>query len=156
MASLNKATLIGYLGNKPEIRSLPNGDLVATLSLATSESWTDKNTGERREITEWHRVVFYRRLAEICERYLVKGTLIYLEGKIKTRKWQDKNGQEHYTTEIHGESLQMLSNKEINQSLPNKNVQKNHTARGQGESLQTEPSTYERNDVSSCDEQMPF
>ena len=87
---------------------MPNGEAVANISVATSESWTDKNTGERREVTEWHRIVLYRRLAEIAGQYLRKGSQVYVEGRLKTRKWQDNNGQDRYTTEIQGDNLQML------------------------------------------------
>lgn len=108
MSSLNKVQLIGRLGQDPEFKVLPNGS-VATLSVATSEKWRDKNTGEQKEQTEWHRVVFYGRQSEICRDYLQKGSQIYVEGKNKTRKWQDQNGQDRYTTEVHGNQLLILS-----------------------------------------------
>ena len=99
--SVNKVILVGNLGRDPEIRSMQDGNRVANLSLATSESWRDRNTGERRERTEWHRVViFNERLAEIAEKYLRKGSKIYVEGQIQTRKWTDQSGQERYTTEV--------------------------------------------------------
>ncbi|MEH8034044.1 single-stranded DNA-binding protein [Gallibacterium anatis] len=118
MAGVNRAIILGNLGQNPEIRTMQNGDLIATISVATSESWTDKQTGERRELTEWHRIVLYRRLAEIAEEYLKKGSKVYVEGRIKTRKWQDKNGQERYITEIQGDSLQMLDSKQDAQNAP--------------------------------------
>lgn len=108
MAGINKVIIVGYLGNDPEMRSMPNGEAVANISVATSEAWTDKNTGERREVTEWHRIVFYRKLAEICGQYLKKGAQVYIEGRLRTRKWQDQNGQDRYTTEIQGDVMQML------------------------------------------------
>ena len=108
MAGINKVIIVGHLGNDPEIRTMPNGEAVANISVATSESWTDKNTGERREVTEWHRIVLYRRLAEIAGQYLRKGSQVYVEGRLKTRKWQDNNGQDRYTTEIQGDVMQML------------------------------------------------
>ncbi|AKD37669.1 single-stranded DNA-binding protein [Pasteurella multocida subsp. multocida OH4807] len=108
MAGINKVIIVGHLGNDPEMRSMPNGEAVANISVATSEAWTDKNTGERREVTEWHRIVFYRKLAEICGQYLKKGALVYIEGRLRTRKWQDQNGQDRYTTEIQGDVMQML------------------------------------------------
>lgn len=108
MAGINKVIIVGHLGNDPEMRSMPNGEAVANISVATSEAWTDKNTGERREVTEWHRIVFYRKLAEICGQYLKKGAQVYIEGRLRTRKWQDQNGQDHYTTEIQGDVMQML------------------------------------------------
>jgi single-strand DNA-binding protein len=108
MAGINKVIIVGHLGNDPEMRSMPNGEAVANISVATSEAWTDKNTGERREVTEWHRIVFYRKLAEICGQYLKKGAQVYIEGRLRTRKWQDHNGQDRYTTEIQGDVMQML------------------------------------------------
>lgn len=108
MASVNKVILVGNLGADPETRFMPNGDAVANVRLATTESWKDKATGEKREITEWHRVVFYRKLAEIVGQYLKKGSAVYIEGRIRTRKWQDKEGQERYTTEIEANEMQML------------------------------------------------
>lgn len=101
MASLNKATLIGNLGADPEIRRTQDGRPIANFSLATSESWRDKNTGEKREVTEWHRVVvFTEGLCKVIEQYLKKGSKVYIEGQIKTRKWQDQSGQDRYSTEI--------------------------------------------------------
>ena len=111
MASVNKVIIVGHLGNDPEIRTMPNGESVANISVATSESWTDKATGERRESTEWHRIVFYRRQAEVVGQYLRKGSQVYVEGRLKTRKWQDQNGQDRYTTEIQGDVMQMLGGK---------------------------------------------
>lgn len=108
MSSVNKAIIIGHLGRDPETRYLPNGDAVTNIAVATSEQWKDKNTGEKKEQTEWHRVTFYRKLAEIAGQYLSKGSLVYLEGKLQTRKWTDKDGVERYTTEIVADSMQML------------------------------------------------
>ncbi|MDD0824609.1 single-stranded DNA-binding protein [Mannheimia sp. AT1] len=108
MAGVNKVIILGRLGNAPEMRTMPNGEAVANISVATSESWTDKNTGEKRENTEWHRIVFYRRQAEVCGQYLRKGSQVYIEGRLKTRKWQDQNGQDRYITEIQGDVMQML------------------------------------------------
>ena len=108
MASVNKVILVGNLGADPETRYMPNGDAVANIRLATTESWKDKASGEKKEITEWHRVVFYRKLAEIVGQYLKKGSAVYVEGRIRTRKWQDKEGQERYTTEIEASEMQML------------------------------------------------
>ena len=112
MAGVNKVILIGRLGNNPEMRYMPSGEAVANLSIATSESWTDKTTGEKREKTEWNRVVAFRKLAEIIGQYCKKGDQIYIEGKLQTRKWSDKNGQDHYTTEIIADQMQMLGGKE--------------------------------------------
>ncbi|WP_101776425.1 single-stranded DNA-binding protein [Pasteurella oralis] len=115
MAGVNRVIILGNLGNDPDVRAMPNGDLVANISVATSEAWNDKQTGERREVTEWHRIVFYRRQAEICGQYLKKGSKVYVEGKLRTRKWQDQNGQDRYTTEIQGDVLQMLDSRQDSQ-----------------------------------------
>ena len=112
MASVNKVILVGNLGADPEIRYMSNGEAVANVRLATTESWKDKNSGEKREVTEWHRVVFYRKLAEIVGQYLKKGSSVYIEGRIRTRKWQDKEGQERYTTEIEATEMQMLGGRQ--------------------------------------------
>ncbi len=112
MASLNKVLLIGNLGADPEVRYTTSGDAVTSIRLATTDTWRDKASGEQREATEWHRVVFYRRLAEIAGQYLKKGAQVYLEGRIKTRKWQDKDGQDRYTTEIEATEMKMLGRRE--------------------------------------------
>ena len=112
MAGINKVIIVGNLGNDPEIRTMPNGEAVANISVATSESWTDKNSGEKKTQTEWHRIVIYRKLAEIAAQYLHKGSQVYVEGRLKTRKWQDSNGQDRYTTEIQGDNLQMLGGRQ--------------------------------------------
>ena len=111
MASINKAIIVGHLGRDPEMRSFPNGDQVANVTIATTDKWKDKQTGEPREQTEWHRVVFNGRLAEIVGQYLRKGALVYVEGSIKTRKWTDQQGVERYSTEIRADSMQMLGGK---------------------------------------------
>ena len=108
---VNKVILVGNLGNDPEVRYMPNGNAVANLSLATSESWKDQQ-GQVQERTEWHRLTMYRRLAEIAGEYLKKGSQIYVEGKLQTRKWQDQQGQERYTTEIIVDQMQMLGARE--------------------------------------------
>lgn len=108
---INKVILIGNLGADPEIRYMPSGSAVANVTLATSEAWKDKTTGEQQDKTEWHRVVFFSRLAEIAGEYLRKGSKIYIEGRLQTRKWQDKNGQDRYTTEIIANEMQMLDSK---------------------------------------------
>jgi len=108
MASVNKVILIGNLGKDPEVRYMPSGRAVANVTLATSDSWKDKNTGEKQERTEWHNVVFYSPLAEIAGQYLRKGSSVFVEGRLQTRKWQDKNGQDRYTTEIIANEMKML------------------------------------------------
>ena len=105
---INKAILIGNLGNDPDIRYTASGTAIANISLATAESWRDKNSGEQQERTEWHRIVFFGRLAEIVGEYLRKGSQIYVEGRIQTRKWQDKEGNDRYTTEVVANEMQML------------------------------------------------
>ncbi len=105
---INKVILVGNLGKDPETRYMPNGKAVTNFSIATSESWKDKQTGEQREQTEWHNIVMYDRLAEIAAEYLKKGSQVYVEGKLRTRKWQDKEGQDRYTTEINANEMQML------------------------------------------------
>ena len=110
MASINKVILIGNLGADPEMRYLPDGDAVCTLRLATTDKWKDKESGEMREATEWHRVVLFRRLAEVANEYLKKGAPVYVEGRLRTRKWQDKDGKERFTTEIEGNEMKMLGN----------------------------------------------
>lgn len=111
MASLNKVLLIGNLGRDPETKFLPNGDAVANVTIATTESWKDKGSGERQEKTEWHRVTFYKRLAEIAGQYLKKGSQVYVEGRIETRKWTDKEGKDRYSTEIIASEMKMLGGK---------------------------------------------
>lgn len=108
---INKVILIGNLGNDPEVRYMPNGSAVANVTLATSESWKDKQTNEQHDRTEWHRLVFFNRLAEITGEFLRKGSKIYVEGRLQTRKWQDKNGQDRYTTEIIVGEMQMLDSR---------------------------------------------
>ena len=105
---INKAILIGNLGNDPDIRYTASGTAIANISLATAESWRDKNSGEQQERTEWHRIVFFGRLAEIVGEYLRKGSQIYVEGRIQTRKWQDKEGNDRYSTEVVANEMQML------------------------------------------------
>lgn len=108
---INKAILIGNLGKDPEVRYMQNGNAVANVSIATNEKWKDKQSGELKEKTEWHNLVFFRRLAEIAGEYLRKGACVYVEGKLQTRKWQDKDGVDHYTTEIVVNEMQMLDGK---------------------------------------------
>jgi single-strand DNA-binding protein len=112
MASVNKVILIGNLGRDPEVRYTPNGSAVCNLGLATTRNWKNKESGERQEETEWHRVVLFDRLAEIAGEYLKKGRPVYIEGRLRTRKWTDKDGAEKYTTEIYAESMQLLGGRE--------------------------------------------
>ena len=112
MASVNKVILVGNCGRDPEIRYAPSGSAICNVTIATSRNWKDKNTGERQEETEWHRVTFFDRLAEIAGEYLKKGRPVYFEGRLKTRKWQDKDGKDNYTTEIVADVMQLLGGRE--------------------------------------------
>ncbi len=127
--SVNKVILVGRLGAEPESKAFPNGGSVCNLRLATSESWKDKATGERKERTEWHRVSLNNRLGEVAQQYLHKGSQIYIEGRIQTRKWQDQSGQDRYTTEIVGNGMTMLDSKSDGQTS------------GQGSSQQPQPAS---------------
>ncbi|MFN9707783.1 MAG: single-stranded DNA-binding protein [Burkholderiales bacterium] len=118
MASINKVILIGNLGRDPEVRYTPNGNAICNITIATSRNWKDKNTGEKAEETEWHRVVFYDRLAEIAGEYLKKGRPVYVEGRLKTRKWQNKEGQDVYTTEVIADNMQLLGSRENGGTAP--------------------------------------
>lgn len=112
MASVNKVIIVGNLGRDPETRYAANGEAVTNITVATTESWKDKNTGEKKEATEWHRVTFYRKLAEIAGQYLKKGSSVYIEGRLQTRKWTDKENVERYTTEIIADTMKMLGGKD--------------------------------------------
>ena len=150
MAGINKVIIVGFLGNDPDVRTMPNGELVVNISVATSESWTDKNSGEKKEVTEWHRIVLYRRLAEIAGQYLHKGSQVYIEGRLKTRKWQDNNGQDRYSTEIQCDNFQMLGgrNQDAAQNQPAKQQDKQQKA--QSRPQQSEPP------VDAFDDNIPF
>ena len=112
MASVNKVIIVGNLGKDPEMRSFPNGDQVANVSIATTDRWKDKTSGEMKEATEWHRINFNGRLAEIVGQYLKKGSQVYVEGSLRTRKWTDKDGVEKFTTEIRADQMQMLGSRQ--------------------------------------------
>ena len=112
MASVNKVIIVGNLGKDPEVRYTPNGDSVTNVTIATTDTWKDKGTGEKKEATEWHRVVFFGKLAEIAGQYLKKGRQVYVEGALRTRKWTDKEGHERYTTEIVANEMKMLGSRE--------------------------------------------
>jgi len=111
MAGINKVILIGNLGRDPEVRYTPDGTAVANFSIATSREWTDKSSGEKKEQTEWHRIVAFRRLAEICGEYLAKGRQVYIEGYLQTREWDDRDGNKRYTTEVVANQMQMLGSR---------------------------------------------
>lgn len=114
MASVNKVILVGNLGKDPETRYAPSGDAICNITLATTDTWRDKATGEKREATEWHRVAFFGKLAEIAGQYLRKGSQVYVEGSLRTRKWQDKDGQDRYTTEVEATEMKMLGGRSDN------------------------------------------
>ena len=153
MNGVNKAIILGNLGKDPEMRYTADSKAVANLTIATSEKWKDKNTGQQQEKTEWHRVVAFGKLAEIMEQYLAKGSQVYIEGKIQTRKWQDQQGQDRYTTEIVAKDMQMVGGKPqgqqnaapAQQSAPQ---QQGHPAPAQ----QQAPS----NDFDGFDDDIPF
>lgn len=119
-SGVNKVILIGNLGQDPEIRVMSNGNSVANINLATTEGWRDKDSGEQKELTEWHRVVLFRKLAEIAGEYLKKGAKVYIEGSLRTRKWQDKNGVDRYTTEIQADNMQMLDSRGGSGAVPSR------------------------------------
>jgi len=141
MASINKVILIGHLGQDPQTRYMPNGDAVTNATLATSESWKDKSSGEKKELTEWHRLIFFRRLAEIAGEYLKKGSQIYIEGKLKTRKWTDKDGVEKYTTEIIVDNMSMLGGKP--ESQPTRKQAEKPRGRPQADAFGDDPDDIE-------------
>ncbi|MBT5217273.1 MAG: single-stranded DNA-binding protein [Gammaproteobacteria bacterium] len=133
MAGVNKVIVVGRLGSDPDTRYMPSGSAVTNVSVATSESWKDKESGEKQEKTEWHRVVFFNRLAEIASEYLKKGSQIYVEGRLQTRKWEDKEGKERWTTEIVANQMQMLgermsSGSSSNNQSSSKNTNNNEFA----------------------------
>jgi single-strand DNA-binding protein len=141
MSGVNKVILIGRLGQDPEVKYTPSGDAVANFSMATSEEWKDKQSGEKREQTEWHRIVAWRKLGEVCGEYLKKGRQVYIEGKLQTRSWEDKEGVKRYTTEIVASSVQFLGDK------------------GEGGGRQEQPpapKSAPEQDYASGDEDIPF
>ena len=137
---INRVILVGHLGQDPEVRYMPNGNAVANFNIATSESWKDKQTGENRDKTEWHRIVVFGKLAEIAGQYLKKGTQVYIEGQLQTRKWQDQSGQDRYTTEVVinplGGTLQMLGSRENSADDREQNTQ-NTASRQQNKNVPT-------------------
>ena len=130
MSGVNKVMLIGRLGRDPEVRYTPDGTAIANFSIATSEEWKDKNTGEKQERTEWHKIVAFRRLGEICGEYLSKGRQVYVEGRLQTRDWQDKDGNKRYTTEIVASQMQMLGSKDTFDNSGGSGFRKNDVPSG--------------------------
>jgi single-strand DNA-binding protein len=162
---VNKVILVGNLGNDPEIRYMPSGGAVANLSIATSETWKDKNSGEQQERTEWHRVVMFGRLGEIAGEYLRKGSKVYIEGRLQTRKWQDNNGQDRYTTEIVANEMQMLDSRGAGSGMDQgfgggakqqqpRGQQSYNQGGGQGQQPQQQPAA--AGDFGDFDDDIPF
>lgn len=157
MASVNKVILVGNLGADPETRYMPNGDAVCNIRIATTESWKDKTSGDKREITEWHRIVFYRRLAEIAGQYLKKGTPVYIEGRIRTRKWQNKEGQDQYTTEIEATEMQMLGRREgMGEAPPRESSGNSGGGTGGGERAPRKPAAAPASRADDFEDDIPF
>ncbi|WBF65501.1 MAG: single-stranded DNA-binding protein [Candidatus Kinetoplastibacterium crithidii] len=158
MASVNKVIIVGNLGRDPEVRYTPEGSAICNMSVATTSQWKDRNSGERREETEWHRVVLYNRLAEIAGEFLKKGRPVYLEGRLKTRKWQDKEtGTDRYSTEIIVDQMQMLGSKD---SVNNNNeahgmIETNNSYKGKSQQSASIASKA-FNDLSDMDDDIPF
>lgn len=153
--SVNKVILIGNLGKDPEVRRLENGGVVANFSMATTETFTDRNTGERRDITDWHNIVVWRGLAEVVEKYVRKGSKLYVEGKLKTRSWTDKDGNTRYTTEVLADNLTMLSRAETTiqqNNEPNFSSQGTPVAPSPIEQLTHSPNNYSQDDI----DDLPF
>ena len=148
---INKVILVGNLGNDPEVRYAPSGSAIANITLATSDSWKDKQTGEQQDRTEWHRVVFFNRLAEIVGEYLRKGSKVYVEGSLRTRKWQDKSGQDRYTTEIVAGEMQMLDSRGGSAGA-NQGFQKPSAAQQAAPAVQPQPAAM----TEEFDDDIPF
>ncbi|WP_295457849.1 single-stranded DNA-binding protein [uncultured Thiodictyon sp.] len=155
---INKVILIGNLGNEPDVRYMQNGDPVARVSLATSESWKDKNTGETQERTEWHRVVFFGKLAELVKQYLHKGSKIYVEGQLRTQKWQDKEGIDRYTTEVVVSArgtMQMLDGRPVGEN-DSRSTNPPGTDARRPPANQAQPSGEDHNGAMPFDDDIPF
>lgn len=155
MASLNKVLLIGNLGRDPEMRYMPDGSAVCNFSIATTETWKDKNSGQKQEKTEWHNIVIYRQLAEVAGKYLKKGSSVYLEGRLQTRKWQDKTtGADRYTTEIIADQMKMLGGK--GDAQPEDQQQSAPAAQQRQPAAQQKPSPGKFEDFDDMSDDIPF
>lgn len=141
MRGVNKVIIVGHLGADPELKTFSNGGTIANLNIATSEQWTDKQTGEQREHTEWHRVVLNNRVAEVAAQYLRKGSAVYIEGSLRTRKWQDQNGQDRWTTEIRGQNMQMLGGRNDSMSQMSGGMGQNQPYQNQNNQYGNQPNT---------------
>lgn len=157
MASVNKVILIGNIGKDPEIRYMPSGDAMVNLTLATTDNWKDKN-GEKQERTEWHRVVIFGKLAEIAGEYLKKGSQVYFEGSLKTRKWTNKEGQDQYTTEIVADKMQMLGGRggASSASMDNGNQYESRSAKSSAPAQNASQSKPSGNSFDDLDDDIPF
>jgi single-strand DNA-binding protein len=159
MASVNKVIIVGHLGRDPEMRTFPSGDQVANVSIATTDKWKEKQTGEMREATEWHRVAFNGRLAEIAGQYLRKGSQVYVEGSLRTRKWTDQAGVEKYATEIRADQLQMLGGRDRGESnaapAASQAPQRQSTVSGAKNSNAAKPATVS-SEFDDMDDDIPF
>ncbi len=153
MASVNKVILIGNLGRDPETRYSPEGAAITNITLATTDTWKDKATGEKKEATEWHRVVFFNRLAEIAGEYLRKGRPVYVEGRLRTRKWQDKEGNDRYTTEIVADEMKMLGSREGGAGASQDGEE---TARGGARERSPAPAKQPASNIAEMDDDIPF
>ncbi|UNM95901.1 single-stranded DNA-binding protein [Ignatzschineria rhizosphaerae] len=153
---VNKVTILGFLGNDPDVRYTASGSAVATISIATSESWKDRNTGQQQERTEWHRVVFFGRLAEIAGQYLKKGSQVYVEGSLRTNKYTDKNGIERYSTDVNANDLQMLGGGNNNQSNFDQRPQNNQRQGFNQQNRATNNFDANTADFDSFSEDIPF
>lgn len=159
MASVNKVIIVGNLGRDPETRYMPSGDAMTNIAVATTDKWKDKATGEQKEATEWHRIAFFGKLAEIAGQYLKKGSQVYVEGKLRTRKWTDKDGIEKYSTEIIADSMQMLGSR---QGMGGGSAAMDDGAPGGGASVSRAPASAARSparqapSLSDMDDDIPF
>ncbi|MCR9192576.1 MAG: single-stranded DNA-binding protein [Gammaproteobacteria bacterium] len=154
---INKVILIGHIGGDPEVRYMPNGNAVATISVATTESWKDKQTGEKQERTEWHRVVCFNRLGEIVGEYVRKGSKLYVEGSLRTRKWQDQQGQDRYTTEIVAADIQMLDGKGTTSGAQDMPAQSSQQAKApQAQAATPAAATAPQESFEALDDDIPF
>ena len=153
---INKVIIVGNVGGDPETRYMPSGGAVTNLTIATNESWKDKASGERKERTEWHRVAMFNRLAEIAAEYLRKGSQVFIEGKLRTRKWQDKNGQDRYTTEIIADEMQMLGGRAGTGSNNFSNDQQDEMTSELDQQTQDNADTSQQTSPDDFDDDIPF
>lgn len=153
---INKVILIGNIGGDPEVRYMPSGGAVTTLSLATTETWKDKQSGEKQERTEWHRVVCFNRLGEIAGEYVKKGSRIYIEGSLRTRKWQDAQGQDRYTTEIVASEMQLLDSKSAGANFSQQDEYQGFAASSAAPARQTQAAEAPNAVLSELDDDIPF